>query len=70
MYDYAWDNYYQGLLGLEIRKIRDDYFDEVKVRLQEICKLIILMENAADNSRILLLGNGKVFREIAEKCSE
>ncbi len=69
MYSYAWDNYYQGLLGLEIRKIGDDYFNEMKVKLQGICKLSFYIENASDNSRILLLGNGKVFREIAEKCS-
>jgi dihydropteroate synthase len=69
-YNYAWDNYHQGLLGLEIRKIKDDYFKNVKVKLQKLCKLSYFIESAGDSSRILLLGNSKIFREITEKCSE
>lgn len=68
-YNYAWDNHHQGLLGLEIRKIRDDYFKGLKVKLQKLCKLSYSIESAGDSSRILLLGNSKNFREITEKCS-
>ncbi|HEY4755095.1 MAG TPA: dihydropteroate synthase [Ignavibacteriaceae bacterium] len=69
-YNYAWDNHHQGLLGLEVRKIRDDYFKSVKVKLQKLCKLSYFIESAGDSSRILLLGSSKNFREITEKCSE
>lgn len=69
-YDYAWDNHCQGLLGLEIRKIKDDYFSKLKAQLQRNYKLAYFIEISADSSRILLLGNGKIFREISEKCSD
>ena len=69
-YDYAWDNHHQGLLGLEIRKIKDDYFNKAKVRFQKLSKLSYFIENTGDGSRILLLGNSKNFREITEKCSD
>ena len=69
-YDYAWDNHHQGLLGLEIRKIKDDYFNQLKVKLNKLCKLSYFLESAGDTSRILLLGNSKNFREVTEKCSD
>lgn len=69
-YNYAWDNYYRGLHGLEIRKIRDDHFGEVKLKLQRLYKFSYSIESIGDNSRILILGNTKHFREITEKCSD
>jgi hypothetical protein len=69
-YDYAWDNHHQGLLGLEIRKIKDEYLSKLKVKFQKIYKLAFFIEDAVDSSRILLLGNSKNFRELSEKCSD
>jgi dihydropteroate synthase len=69
-YNYAWDNHHQGLLGLEIRKIKDDDFNKLKVKLQKIYYLTYSIEDPVDSSRILLLGNSKNFREISEKCSD
>ena len=68
-YDYAWDNYYPGLLGLEIRKIRDDSFSELKLAFQKLCKLSYCIETTGDSSRILMLGNTKTFRVVAENYS-
>jgi dihydropteroate synthase len=68
-YDYAWDNYHQGLLGLEVRKIKDDSFSEMKLIFQKLFKLSYFIETAGDSSRILLLGNTKTFRVFAENYS-
>lgn len=67
-YDYTWDNYFQGLLGFEIRKIKDDYFNEIRLKLQAHSSRTHFMESTGDSSRILILGNTKHFREIAENC--
>jgi len=68
-YDYAWDNYHPGLFGLELRKIKDDSFSEMKLMFQKLCKLSYFIETAGDSSRIVMLGNSKTFREVAEKIS-
>jgi len=68
-YDYAWDNYHQGLLGLEVRKIKDDSFSEMKLMFQKLFKQSFFIETAGDSSRILFLGNTKTFRVVAENIS-
>jgi dihydropteroate synthase len=69
-YNYAWDNHHKGMLGLELRKIKDDDFNKLKVKLQKINNLTYSIEDSIDSSKILLLGNSKNFREISEKCSD
>ncbi len=68
-YDYSWDNLHEGLFGLEIRKIKDDYFSQLKNEIRKITTNFYANEESADNSRILLLGNIKFFQEIADKIS-
>jgi dihydropteroate synthase len=67
-YNYSWDYYGEHILGLEIRMIPDDSFAIFKNKILAIHPLAFCLENAGNNSRILLLGNNKIFRGIAEKC--
>jgi dihydropteroate synthase len=68
-YDFAWENYYKGLLGLEIRKIADDSYTQLKIVLKSIYENCYSIETAGDVSKIILLGSIKSFREVIEKCS-
>lgn len=69
-YDYSWDNLHEGLFGLEIRKIKDDYFSQLKREIKKITTIFYINEESVDNSRILLLGNSKYFQEVADKISK
>lgn len=68
-YGYAWETYHQGLLGLEIRKIADDKFNSIKLKLHKIHNLTYCIESTGDTSKIILLGSSKIFRIISEACS-
>lgn len=68
-YNYSWDHYYHGLIALEIRRIATEDFQELNLNLQKHNKDNFPIEGPADTSSILLLGNTKLFREIAEQCS-
>lgn len=65
-YGYAWEFYHAGLFGLEIRKLNDDECASLKKELHVFTNSY-LIESSNNNSRILLLGNAKVFHEFAER---
>lgn len=65
-YDLSWDNYFHGLLGLEIRRINDNFFAEQKAKLNNVFTSVFFSELAGDNSRVLIIGNTKQFRSLAE----
>ncbi len=65
-YDLSWDNYFHGLLGLEIRRINDNFFAELKAKLNSVFSSVFFSELAGDNSRVLIIGNTKQFRSLAE----
>jgi dihydropteroate synthase len=66
-YRLSWDNYFHGMLGLEIRRIDDNYFGELKTKLNNVSSSAFFNEMAGDNSRILLTGNTKLFHSLMEK---
>ncbi len=68
-YNYAWDHYYSGLFALEIRRIETEYFKKLNLNLEKHYKDNFPIEGPGDTSSVLLLGNTKLFREIAEDCS-
>lgn len=69
-YDFAWDSYYNGLLGLEIRKITDDTFAKLITMIKNLHENSYLRETAGDFSTMMMLGSIKSFRDIIEKCSK
>ena len=60
-YSLTWDHFHHGLFGFEIRKIHDNYFNELRQNLEKIYRFTYFIESTGDNSRIMLLGNTKIF---------
>lgn len=68
-YNYTWDHYHPGLFALELRRIGFENFKKLNLNLQKHYKAKFSIEGPGDASSILLLGNTKLFHEIAEQCS-
>ncbi|NWF90770.1 MAG: dihydropteroate synthase [Ignavibacteriaceae bacterium] len=68
-YNFSWDLHHEGLFGVEIRKIQDQYFNGFKNLLGRLTKFIYCLDDTDNRSKILLLGNTNLIQEIAENCS-
>lgn len=68
-YNYAWDHYHPGLFAMEVRKLSPELFKKAIFNLQTYNQEKFAIEGPGDTSSILLLGNTKLFHQIAERCS-
>lgn len=69
-YNLSWSQYYNGLQALELRKIKDNFFQPIKKILEKTVNNVSFLEIPLDNSRAILLGNLVHFRQAAEQLSE
>lgn len=62
IYGFSWDNYYYGLLGLELRKIQKEFSSELRDKLINKNYVAFYSDLDENNSKLIILGNSKVFR--------
>lgn len=68
-YDLDRDIYYPGLLGIEIRSIDSDYFNELKLFLKHSKDNFNFIENINNQFEIFIHGNVRNFHSLAEKAN-
>lgn len=66
-YGFSWDNHYHGLLGFELRNLEKELSNELTAQLQNKNYSFYQIEADETNSKIIILGNCRVFHSVIDE---